>query len=231
MAELVANCPRCRTRSITFDVKVLNFLHKDAHSGNKYYEAFGVCRQCSKGTTFVIYGEELEEPIERLKGQALNKYVKVHSFVNIKDQATVAPPEHVPSDIAKVFREAATCLSVECWNAAGTMFRLCVDLATRPMLPAEGAEGGPNAKTRRDLGLRLPWLFDHGILPADLRELSAAIREDGNDGAHQGTLTKEDAQDLLDFTTALLERVFTEPRKIELAKERRQQRRAPTREK
>jgi hypothetical protein len=44
----------------------------------------------------------------------------------------------------------------------------------------------------------------------------------GNDGAHQGTLTKEEAYDLLDFTTALLERVFTEPEKIKLAEERRQ---------
>jgi len=99
------------------------------------------------------------------------------------------------------------------------------------MLPTEGAEGGPNAKTRRDLGLRLPWLFANNKLPSDLRELSAAIREDGNDGAHQGTLTKEEAYDLLDFTTALLERVFTEPEKIKLAEKRRQQRRAPAREK
>jgi hypothetical protein len=153
--------------------------------------------------------------------------VQVHGFINIKDQATVAPPEHVPPDIANVFREAATCLRVECWNAAGTMFRLCVDLATRPMLPNEDVEG-LNAKTKRDLGLRLPWLFANNKLPASLRDLSKAIREDGNDGAHQGTLTKEDAEDLLDFTVALLERIYTEPKKLELAEQRREQRRAPS---
>jgi hypothetical protein len=64
-------------------------------------------------------------------------------------------------------------------------------------------------------------------LSADLRELSKAIREDGNDGAHQGTLTKGDAEDLLDFTVALLKRVYTEPKQLELAEERRKQRRAP----
>jgi hypothetical protein len=156
----------------------------------------------------------------------LNTYFDIHRFISLKDQATVAPPEHVPSDIANVFREAATCMAVECWNAAGTMFRLCVDLATRPMLPKEETEG-LNARTRRDLGLRLPWLFQNGKLAPELRGLSTAIREDGNDGAHQGTLTKEEAQDLLDFTMTLLERVFTEPKKIELAEQRRQQRRAP----
>jgi len=225
MAELVANCPRCGTRSITFDVKALNFLDKDTYSGVAWYEAFGVCRQCSKGTTFVVYGGELQEPIERLTKQSLNQLVRVDGFINIKDQATVAPPEHVPTNIANVFREGATCLSVECWNAAGTMFRLCVDLATRPMLPKEEVEG-LNAKIRRDLGLRLPWLFANNKLTADLRELSKAIREDGNDGAHQGTLTKEDAEDLLDFTVALLKRVYTEPKKLELAEVRRKQRRA-----
>jgi hypothetical protein len=41
-----------------------------------------------------------------------------------------------------------------------------------------------------------------------------------------GYLTKDDAEDLLDFTTALLERLITEPKKLELAEARRQTRRA-----
>lgn len=94
------------------------------------------------------------------------------------------------------------------------------------MLPIEEVHG-LNNKTRHDLGLRLPWLFDNGILPDGLRGLSTCIREDGNDGAHQGTLTREDAEDLLDFTIALLERLFTEPKRLEQAKERRERRRNP----
>jgi hypothetical protein len=94
------------------------------------------------------------------------------------------------------------------------------------MLPQEETPG-LNNRTRRDLGLRLPWLFEHGRLPFELRELSSCIREDGNDGTHQGTLTMQEAEDLLDFTTALLERLFTEPRRLEIAKERREKRRVP----
>jgi hypothetical protein len=94
------------------------------------------------------------------------------------------------------------------------------------MLP-EGEAPGLTTKVRRDLGLRLPWLFNNGTLPADLRDLSSAIREDGNDGAHQGTLKQEEAEDLLDFTTALLERIFTEPKRLQIAKERREKRRKP----
>jgi hypothetical protein len=107
------------------------------------------------------------------------------------------------------------------------MFRLCIDLATRRLLPGEDeGAAGLNAKTRRDLGLRLPWLFDSGRLPDALRDLSLCVKEDGNDGAHQGTLTTQDATDLLDFTVVLLERMFTEPEKLRLAKERRDARRA-----
>jgi len=94
------------------------------------------------------------------------------------------------------------------------------------MLPKEDVSG-LNAKTRRDLGLRLPWLFANGKLPANLHDLSTVIKDDGNDGAHRGTLTKVDAEDLLDFTTRLLEQIFTVPKQVELAKERRQQRHAP----
>src|SRR5258708_6245693 len=110
------------------------------------------------------------------------------------------------------------------------MFRLCVDLTTRPLLPApeDTTTPQPNSKQRRDLGLRLTWLFDNGKLPSDLRELARCIREDANDGAHVGNLTKEDAEDLLDFTTALLERliIITEPKKLELAEARRKDRRS-----
>ena len=149
----------------------------------------------------------------------------VKGHISLKDTATVEPPEFLPKNIEPVFREGATCLAVGCYNAAGTMFRLCVDLATRSMLPIEDVPG-LNAKTRRDLGIRLPWLFDNGRLPESLKDLSSCIKEDGNDGAHAGNLSEADASDLLDFSAALLERIYTEPERLRLAKERRDARRS-----
>jgi hypothetical protein len=204
------------------------------HRWQHFFEAFAICRHCHRSTIFVLeenagHGTDMFRNTSPLRVEgisALNNYFNLGGFISLKDQGTVAPPEHVPEPVAKVFREAATSLNVGCWNAAGTMFRVCVDLATRPMLP-DGEAPGLTTKVRRDLGLRLPWLFDNGKLPPDLRELSSAIREDGNDGAHQGTLTKVEAEDLLDFTRALLERLFTEPTRLQLAKERREKRRSP----
>ncbi|KQS48531.1 hypothetical protein ASG20_14190 [Sphingomonas sp. Leaf198] len=60
----------------------------------------------------------------------------------------------------------------------------------------------------------------------ELADLADCVREDGNDGAHDGTLGKADAEDLVDFTQQLLERVYSEPARLRIAKARREARRA-----
>ena len=155
----------------------------------------------------------------------------VEGFINLRDNIDVKIPEHLPPEIENAFREGASCFAIGCYNAASTMFRLCVDLATRSLLPKESDASvvQPNSKQRRDLGLRLPWLFDQNILPTSLRELETCIHHDGNDGAHAGTLTQEDAADIQDFTTVLLKRLISEPKILEIAEARRIARRTESR--
>lgn len=230
MAELVTDCPRCGIKQVTFD------LYADYKIGieegwQQSYEAFCVCRACYRSTVFILKDSEpASADIINRTGlpnipYQVNSIVDIHGYVSVIDTLLTAPPDHVPADIEAVFRESATCMATKCHNAAGTMFRLCVDLATKGMLPDELTDG-PNRNTRRSLGLRLPWLFENGHLPEALRELSHCIKEDGNDGAHAGTLSEGDAEDLLDFTSVLLERLYTEPEKLRLAQERRDQRRS-----
>lgn len=231
MSELVADCPRCRATRTTFDVLAETAVGK-RYDWQTIYEAFCVCRHCGKSTIFVLADSGIGERdfIKKSGGVAAVKgsiaaFARVETYISMKDAASTAPPEHLPDDIFRAFVEGATCKAVKCYNASGTMFRLCIDLATRPLLP-EADQDGLNRKVRRDLGLRLPWLLDHGYLPGGLKELSSCVKEDGNDGAHAGSLTEEDSEDLLDFTSALLERMFTEQKRLELAKQRREERRA-----
>lgn len=229
MAQLVANCPRCGANKITFDL-VSAIKTRIYYDWQNWYEAFCICRQCLRLTTFVL-SESVDGDYEyvhktglvKIEG-AVNRFVTIEGMITLKDTAAVEPPEFVPESIESIFREGATCLSVGCNNAAGVMFRLCIDLVTSALLPTEYVQG-LNAMTRRNLGPRLPWLFDNGCLPESLRELSSCVREDGNDASHAGTLTKEDAEDLLDFTAVLLERIYTEPMRLKLAQERRKRRR------
>jgi hypothetical protein len=228
VAELVANCPRCGAREMTFDLHAQHLIvvkYKWQH----WFEVFCICRGCSGSTTFVLSQREVSDKDKIIKGlvnlnKAVNQYMNIEGYISLKDIHTKEPPEFIPENIDKVFREGAACMSIGCYNAAGTMFRLCIDLSTRAMLP-EVDQMGLNSKVKRNLGLRLPWLFDNKILPEILRELSTCIKEDGNDGAHEGTLSKSDAEDLLDFTYVLLERIYTEPKRLELAKDRRLTRR------
>jgi hypothetical protein len=233
MALLIEDCPRCGSSTMTFDV-LAELFRGERHDWVRTYEIFCVCRHCHRSTTFII---SLHDYDARQKFRdhgnlvafpdSLNRHFRVEQYVNLTHMASVAPPEHLPEEIAATFREAATCLSVGCFNAAGTMFRLCIDMATRPLLPDPQNETAtqPNRRQRRDLGPRLAWLFENGSLPRELKGLAECIREDGNDGAHVGSLTKADAEDLVDFTSALLERLFTEPTRLALAEERRVARR------
>jgi hypothetical protein len=216
---------------MTFDV--LGTVFVDQYFGwQHWFEAFSVCRNCKKPTDFVIsqtepvFNDLPESRKPELHQGSLNAFFEVDRFISLVDNARVKAPEYTPPNIASVFTEAASCLTIQCWNATGAMLRLCVDLATKGLLP-EQETPGLNARTRTTLAPRLTWLLDNRYLPGELRELSTCIREDGNDAAHDGTLEKADAEDLLDFAVALLERLYTEPERLKLAKARREERRKP----
>ena len=229
MSLLVSNCPRCGAKDHTFDVYASILAHT-RYGGQRLYETFCCCRACNKTTIFVLVpnNSDVAESIVQAgianTEETLNKYFVVEKFINISDLNPVSPPEHLTGQVRVAFEEAARTLAIGCWNAAGCMFRSCMDIATKKLLPEEETEG-LSKHARRYLAPRLEWLFDSGVLPEDLRTLSSCVREDGNDAVHEMTLKKEDAEDLLDFTVALLERIYTEPGKLNLAFERRNRRR------
>ncbi len=232
---LIAHCPRCGSKSITFDVGADVNVGKDFGWASKY-EIFALCRACHHPTIFVIrlsreaYSRDFTESaqVSSFNG-TLNDAYDVLRFIALRDHNSHQPPDFLDEALSAAFKEGAACFSIGCYNAAATMFRLCVDLATRPLLPsaADNTDKQPNEKTRRDLGLRLRWMFESGKLDLALQKLSQCIREDGNDGAHKGNLSKEDAEDILDFTYALLDRLITEPKRLEEAERRREERRKP----
>jgi Domain of unknown function (DUF4145) len=233
MTTLVNYCPRCNAQNITFDVEGQSGTCKRPIG---VIELFCVCRNCLKSTIYraIVIEHNMVRSFSEKNGIVnadlnLNYYFRLLNYVAIHHHVSKKPPDYLPDDINMSFKEGASCMAIDCYNAAATMFRLCVDLATRPMLPKpdEQDKPKPNSRERRDLGLRLGWLFDNKLLPEALRELASCIREDANDGAHVGNLSKEDGENLCDFTSLLLERLFTEPKRIELAEARREERRKP----
>jgi hypothetical protein len=82
MAELVANCPRCGSRHITFDVTAA-IPYRIEYGWQNWYEAFGICRHCGRTTIFVLsesvngnYDYVHKVGLLKVEG-ALNNYVDV----------------------------------------------------------------------------------------------------------------------------------------------------------
>jgi hypothetical protein len=231
MSELVADCPRCGSKRITFELTQANSLGKKG-SWQRWYEGFCICRNCSQSTVFVLAQNQPSQFHDEVcknnlikSDITLNQFFTVERFISLVDLTTMDPPEHLPQEIDAIYREGLKCHSIGCHNAAGCMFRLCIDLVTKKILPKEGEDGFDPQLMKKPLGPRLEFIFKKGLLPESLKELSFCIKDDGNDGAHQGLLTKEDIDDIIDFTFTLLERLYTEPQKLALAKERRINRR------
>lgn len=231
MPMLVSNCPRCRSDKMTFDVLSYNDLGT-RYDWQRWYELFSICRHCHTSTVFVVSqntGGDIRAFVKPsvvmdIKS-SLNDLFRIERFISLRDKSNYPPPDFIPDDVKTIFVEGTVCLSLECWNAAGAMFRQCLDLATKSMLPAEDIDG-VTKNERRNISPRLVWLFSRNVLQKDLESLASCIKEVGNDGVHDGNLQREDAFDLMDFTVALLERTFTEPARIAQAEARRLERKA-----
>lgn len=159
-----------------------------------------------------------------LKGN-LDTFLYDMQFLHVANASAVKIPSHLPDDVNRCFQEGVDCMSIGCFNAAGAMFRLALDIATKGLLAQNTWSVEPNRDQRSKLAFRLDFLFSQGVLDAGMRELADSVRHDGNDGAHDGSLTRADAEDLIDFSRLLLERIYTEPARLEAARRRRAERR------
>ena len=235
MPELTINadCPRCGKKEITFEPKGSNDISvvskhsmedkiqnfpPDPYRG--MYELFAICRGCKKATVFIIgdyYDHQRDDfpninPMT-LKG-SLNKYFEIVELLRVPYNESRSPPEFLPPNIEQTFKEGAACLSIECWNAAGGMFRKCLDLTAKDKLKKK--DHG------KKLSTKIKCLLAEKILSADLEKVANYIILDGNDGLHNRMLTKDEAMILVDFTVLLLGRIYTEPEIIKQIEKRRE---------
>lgn len=227
-AHLVDDCPRCNARNITFTVLGGGPFKEDIDPDlMPDAEILCMCRACYNSSIFAVYPKNYSNKhspavIDWKNAQFnIKEYFELIGVVTPADVSVNPPPQHLPHNIELAFNEGSKCLSVNCYNAAATMFRLCLDFATKALLPTEGE---PAARIRRSLGLRMEWLFENGSLPAALEDLAECVKDDGNDGAHEGILDKESALDLEDFTRELLTNLYTVPARLAEAKRRREAR-------
>jgi len=107
------------------------------------------------------------------------------------------------------------CRATGCWNTAGALYCAVLDIVTREAMAALKARQA--TKANRALWTRLAYLFDAGMLPRDRKLLADCVPADRDNV----WFNEVDAEELGDFATELLRRVYSEPERIRQVLERR----------
>lgn len=105
-----------------------------------------------------------------------------------------------PADIQAAFSEAFTCYRSRAYTASAIMCRKTL----------EGICLAHNAE-ERNLALSLRKLRDEGLIDQQLFDWSDALRLAGNEAAHgvANSIEAPDARDILEFTNAILDYLFS----------------------
>jgi hypothetical protein len=118
----------------------------------------------------------------------------------------------LPEPLRAAYSEAFACFKAKAYTATALMCRKTLE----GICAEHGAKG-------HNLVSSLKELKDKGIIENRLYEWADALRISGNEAAHDVAvrISAEDAKDILEFTNALLEYVFTFRDKFEEFKKRR----------
>lgn len=126
------------------------------------------------------------------------------------------PPSRVnpnlPTAIKAAFTEADACFRGRAFTAAAIMCRKTIE----GLCAEHGIKGKPLVQA-------LKLLKEQGVIESRLFEWADMLRMSGNEAAHDVSVTvsPDDARDLVEFTSAILEYVFTFRDKFEAFKKRR----------
>jgi hypothetical protein len=158
---------------------VASYNHEDKNWGTETYSLYK-CPKCEKP---LLTYENASWGLDRLYPQEVNR-------IN---------PD-LPEPLKAAYEEALACFKSKAYTATAIMCRktlegICIE---------HGAKG-------RNLVSSLKELKDKGVIENRLYEWADALRISGNEAAHDVsvTISAEDAGDILEFTNALLEYVFT----------------------
>jgi len=137
---------------------------------------------------------------------------------NWSDPSRLYPPIEmgvslaIPNSLRLAYDEARSCFRAKAYTATAIMCRKTL----------EGI-ADENKIAARNLASALKEMKDKGIIENRLYEWADALRISGNEAAHgvNSRISSQDAKDILEFTHALLEYVFTFQEKFEQFKKRR----------
>lgn len=178
---MIVDCPNCRALVEANELKH-HYIHDD--NAPTVRVTFAHCPKCQAA----FLGQSLEDFDDYAKPQQI--------YPPLEAQL----PDGVPAKVAASYVEAHKCYRAGAYTAAAVM--------CRKTLEGVCAEHGFR---ERSLAASLLAMKEKGAIESRLFEWADALRISGNEAAHGVELstTAEDAGDILDFTNALIEYLFT----------------------
>lgn len=167
-----------------------DYIHVDAESGTPGKYSFLKCPRCAR--PFIM--------------------LQVDDGPGWDDPSRLYPPIEmgispaIPNSLRSAYDEARACFRAKAYTATAIMCRKIL----------EGI-ADENKIATRNLASALKEMKEKGIIENRLYEWADALRISGNEAAHgvNSKLSPQDAKDILEFTHALLEYVFTFQEKFE----------------
>ena len=205
MGTITRSCPHCHASNVSF-ASFSEFQVPSDEPRRVFLTAFS-CGNCHKGYIAEFVFSQGHCPhqtagnLEKARGLALvAEYPTPHA---------IEAPQYLPGNIQSFFVQAAHTLSAGNLDASAMMSRKTLEVAVKKLHP----EGKGNLYTR------IEELHGLGIITSELKSWAHAIRDDGNDAAHEEQpVTPEFADELLSFTELFLMYVFTMPGMVEAKK-------------
>ena len=218
MTFYVKNCRRCGAQKMTFDVYGVSVVTDAAEftdlAGNRRYlrriELACRCKECSRTTVFGFEAyadraDRLPLPVFKDNENLIRQgYVRVFAMPVGPAKPT---PADVPEPASRFYEQGSRALADGLYDAAGAMFRKCLEPVTRTdQLIQKVPEAEREKFLRSWLKTRITKLKDLHAIPPALGDLVDVIKDEGDAAVHDDALyDKDSAESLQGFTEAFLE--------------------------
>lgn len=186
------DCPYCKTKDVAFTA-VEEWKNRKAEARGLF-----ICGACHEGVIWEWWGGSQPTQVSGFVNSWGISLGRQWPEADLGDA-----PEDTPLTVANFFRQGTSSLDGGNFDAAGMMFRKCLESATKIL--------DENLASKK-LVKRIDELAEAGKLTTDLACWAHEVRLGGNDAAHDDEpFTLEEAQDLRNFIESFLRYAFTLP--------------------
>jgi hypothetical protein len=210
MPSFNAECPHCAAENVGFLIVAEQERPSLAETNSGrfiFWDAMATCTTC-EWAVIAIYSHIAPGARKKNTPQACPSDPENFGFKLMEVLPHPRPsqaPDHLPEPLPNFFLQAENALKRGYWDASGAMSRKTLDVATKLLMKDAEKQVG-------NLGPRIDTLAARGKLTEDLRQWAHHVRLEGNDAAHdEDPFTKDEAEELLDFTELFLTYVFSLP--------------------